>query len=215
MGDPRLRATKRLRYLLPKWNHVRSSLRGRQWVRYLRCRPTKLQRVPRNLDGRHCQAVSMDLYNHHELSQHQRRCCSCTMRVSSYISLLPRALDNSTSLHPHSTLTLPHSGGTDGTTCGEHWTSKSVYDGSSGVGQQMSALSVIQCTLLNFAPALVTNLTGGTSQGNPAAGTSSQDSADPTAILPPTNADRAGAGILTALLLVFTVGGVGFMVTGI
>jgi mannan endo-1,6-alpha-mannosidase len=78
----------------------------------------------------------------------------------------------------------------------------------------MSALSVIQATLVNFAPTLLTNTTGGTSQGNPSAGTSLQDSADPLAVLPPTNADRAGAGILTALLLVCTVAGVGFMVTG-
>lgn len=39
-------------------------------------------------------------------------------------------------------------GGTSGITCGEHWTNNGVYDGTSGVGQQMSALSVIQvCTL--------------------------------------------------------------------
>lgn len=35
-------------------------------------------------------------------------------------------------------------GGTDGVTCGEHWTTNSTYDGNYGLGQQMSALSVIQ-----------------------------------------------------------------------
>ena len=45
-------------------------------------------------------------------------------------------------------------GGTDGTTCGEHWTANSTWDGSYGLGQQMSALSVIQvCSFLpSFAP---------------------------------------------------------------
>jgi mannan endo-1,6-alpha-mannosidase len=104
-------------------------------------------------------------------------------------------------------------GGTDGTTCGEHWTDKSTYDGIYGLGQQMSALSVIQSNLITQAPELVTNDTGGTSVGNAAAGSgSSGDSA--TVITPATGADRAGAGILTALLLAGVLGGVFFMVTG-
>jgi mannan endo-1,6-alpha-mannosidase len=78
----------------------------------------------------------------------------------------------------------------------------------------MSALSVIQVTLLNFnAPPLLTNTTGGTSAGNPAAGT--QQNSDPTAIVPATKGDKAAAGFLTALVLVATVGTIGFMVTGV
>jgi mannan endo-1,6-alpha-mannosidase len=77
----------------------------------------------------------------------------------------------------------------------------------------MSALSVIQSNLITQAPELVTNDTGGTSVGNAAAGSgSSGDSA--TVITPATGADRAGAGILTALLLAGVLGGVFFMVTG-
>ena len=56
-------------------------------------------------------------------------------------------------------------------TCGEHWTAGSVWDGTYGVGQQMSALSVVQSNLINESVELVTNTTGGTSQGNAAAGT--------------------------------------------
>lgn len=105
-------------------------------------------------------------------------------------------------------------GGTDGVTCGEHWTAKSTWDGTYGVGQQMSALSVIQGLLIESAPALVTNTTGGTSVGNNAAGSKSSVSADGLTSKPVTGADKAGAGILTAVILCAVVGGIGFMVAG-
>lgn len=108
---------------------------------------------------------------------------------------------------------LQCSGGTDGTTCGEHWTENATYDGNTGLGQEMSALSVIQANLITQAPELVTNATGGTSVGNSAAGSGSS-STSPTVITAATGADRAGAGILTALLIAGVLGGVGFMVTG-
>ena len=106
-------------------------------------------------------------------------------------------------------------GGTNGVTCGEHWTAGSTWDGTYGVGQQMSALSVIQANLITEAPELVTNSTGGTSKGNAAAGTTST-STDSTGnvITPATGADKAGAGILTALVLFGLLGGVGFLVVG-
>jgi mannan endo-1,6-alpha-mannosidase len=105
-------------------------------------------------------------------------------------------------------------GGTSGTTCGEHWTEGSTYDSTYGVGQQMSALSVVQSNLIDDAAELVTNTTGGTSQGNAAAGTSSSTSDSETVITPATGGDKAGAGILTALMLCGLLGGVGFMVSG-
>jgi mannan endo-1,6-alpha-mannosidase len=104
-------------------------------------------------------------------------------------------------------------GGTDGVTCGEHWTAGSTWDGTYGVGQQMSALSVVQSLLIDEAPDLVTNSTGGTSKGNSAAGGSSTDSSG-VVEKPVTTGDKAGAGILTALVLCGVVGGIGFMVVG-
>lgn len=95
-------------------------------------------------------------------------------------------------------------------TCGEHWYQS--YDGLYGLGQQMSALSVVQSMLIDEAPALVTNSTGGTSQGNVNAG--SQSSSSSEVITPATSGDRAGAGILTALVISGLLGGVGMMVTG-
>ena len=75
----------------------------------------------------------------------------------------------------------------------------------------MAAMSVIFTNLLpleSVAPPL-TNLTGGTSSGNPNAG--SQSVADPEAIKPATGADRAGAGIVTTLILVGATGMFGWM----
>lgn len=104
------------------------------------------------------------------------------------------------------------SGGDGGTTCGEHWYQGS-YDGLYGLGQQMSALSVVQSMLIDEAPALVTNSTGGTSKGNADAG-SGKDSSTAVVITPATSGDRAGAGILTAVIIAGCIGGVGFMVIG-
>ena len=56
-------------------------------------------------------------------------------------------------------------GGTDGVTCGSKWT-LSTYDGSYGVGQQMSALEVIQANLISQVAGPLTNTTGGTSTGD-------------------------------------------------
>ena len=103
-------------------------------------------------------------------------------------------------------------GGTDGVTCGEHWTHNTTNDGTSGVGQQMSALSVIQSLLIDQAVQLVTNNTGGTSVGNAAAGSGSSSSTDGTVITPATTADRAGAAIMTALVLCGVLGGTAFLI---
>lgn len=61
---------------------------------------------------------------------------------------------------------LACSGGTDGVTCGSKWYN-GTYDGLYGVGQQMSALEVIQSTLIQQVSGPVTNSTGGTSKGDP------------------------------------------------
>jgi mannan endo-1,6-alpha-mannosidase len=77
----------------------------------------------------------------------------------------------------------------------------------------MSALSVVQSLLIDNAPALVTNGSGGTSQGNSAAGGKS-DAGGEVEVSVVTGRDRAGAGILTAVMVCGVLGGVGFMVTG-
>jgi len=108
---------------------------------------------------------------------------------------------------------LQCNGGTNGRMCGLSWSKRADWDGTSGVGQQMAAMSVIFVNMLSLqsiAPPL-TNQTGGTSVGNPNAG--SQSVKDPVAIVPATTADRAGAGITTTLILACATGMFGWMCT--
>ena len=106
-------------------------------------------------------------------------------------------------------------GGSDGMTCGMRW-NQTVWDGSYGVGQQMSALSAVQANMLTVANLSVplTAHTGGTSQGNPSAGggESTVGTLPDYLTRPITTGDKAGAGILTVLMLGLTMGGAGWMV---
>ena len=87
----------------------------------------------------------------------------------------------------------------------------STWDKSSGVGQQMSALEVIQANLVSNATGPLTNGTGGTSQGNPSAGTGGTQ--DPTLPKNPiTGKDRVGAGFLTTFVVVSLLGGVWWII---
>ena len=104
-------------------------------------------------------------------------------------------------------------GGTDGTTCGLKWVDNSTYDGSAGVGQQMCALEIIGALLVQDSASPVSSSSGGTSQGDASAGTGGDtDAAAPTRAI--TTADRAGAGILTALVCAGAVGGSYWLLTG-
>jgi hypothetical protein len=95
------------------------------------------------------------------------------------------------------------SGGDNVRTCGLKWQSGATWDGSSGVGQEMAALEVIQSNLIAQSKGPVTNTTGGTSKGNYAAGTATSSI---ITITPATEADRVGAGFVTAVVLACFVG---------
>ncbi|KAI0880701.1 glycoside hydrolase family 76 protein [Annulohypoxylon maeteangense] len=88
-------------------------------------------------------------------------------------------------------------GGANGRQCGFHWTT-GVYDGKTGAGQQMNVLGALSSLLVNDAKVPVTNSTGGTSIGDPNAGSNSPSLPEAAPI---TVGDRAGAGIVTALVL--------------
>ncbi|KAI0491108.1 glycoside hydrolase family 76 protein [Xylaria cf. heliscus] len=98
--------------------------------------------------------------------------------------------------------------GDPGTACGFKWTEKQNFDGLVGVGEQMSALSAIQYTLVKKAEVAkipVTASTGGTSLGNVNAG-ASVDSKLPE--LPTiTTAERVAAGFATTAILFSVLGG--------
>lgn len=105
-------------------------------------------------------------------------------------------------------------GGAAGATCGTKWTTGS-YDGSTGVGQQMSALEALGSLLVQQSAPPVTEKSGGTSHGDNSAGTTGDTSS--TTGQPPmreiTAGDKAGAGILTALIIVGMLGGTWWMVS--
>ncbi|THW12326.1 family 76 glycoside hydrolase [Aureobasidium pullulans] len=99
------------------------------------------------------------------------------------------------------------SGGEFGRHCGREWNS-TVWDGTSGVGEQMSALAIIQAMMLDTTElaAPVGATTGGTSKGDPSAGTGTSGTTGSNG-MPAVNTDKittgdkAGAGILTAVVL--------------
>ncbi|KAL2393304.1 Mannan endo-1,6-alpha-mannosidase DCW1 [Exophiala dermatitidis] len=97
-------------------------------------------------------------------------------------------------------------GGSNGTSCGLKWTTGS-FDGSTGVGEQMSALEVIQSNLIDITSGPVTETTGGTSKGDPDAGTSSDIGPSDLNQEEVTTTDKAGAAIMTVLISFFVVGG--------
>lgn len=102
-------------------------------------------------------------------------------------------------------------GGPDGNSCGLQWTT-GAFDGSLGVGEQMSVLEVVQSLLTQTVPGPASANNGGTSKGNPGAGTGGTA---PTGIQTGTitTADKAGAGILTILVVFAFVGGLWWMIT--
>lgn len=103
-------------------------------------------------------------------------------------------------------------GGDSGRACGFQWSS-GVYD-TTGAGQEMNVLGAVSSLLVDMgASAPVTNSTGGTSVGNNNAGSSSDNFLGATT--PATPGDKAGASILTILILVSAVGTFGWMSTGV
>ena len=96
--------------------------------------------------------------------------------------------------------------GTTGTQCGLRW-STGTNDGSLGVGEQMAALEVVQSNLVDKSPGWASAVKGtGTSEGNVNAGGSNKTKTDGLVIGETTTADRAGAGILTALVVLGVIG---------
>lgn len=92
------------------------------------------------------------------------------------------------------------SGGSDGHTCGLDW-SNTTWDGYYGLGEQMSALEALQNRLVWTKEGPLTVDTGATSTGNGSAGTTTSSTTTSANSLTIKGKDRAGAGILTAVIL--------------
>jgi mannan endo-1,6-alpha-mannosidase len=120
---------------------------------------------------------------------------------------------------------LQCSGGASKTLCGQKWFQGATWDGTTGVGQQMSALEAIQTNMM-FLPEFdedtghggsgnssqplkgpVTANTGGTSVGDPNAGTQPSMWDGMPILTPINNGDKAGAAILTILAISLICGG--------
>lgn len=108
------------------------------------------------------------------------------------------------------------SGKTAGTTCGIEWNS-TTWDGTMGIGQQMSALQAVGAIMIDLADLNppYTLKTGGTSKSDPNAGSSSSSSdGSYDTSKPITAGDKAGASILTITVVGLTLFGAYWMVGG-
>ncbi|KAH9875300.1 hypothetical protein J1614_004792 [Plenodomus biglobosus] len=101
-------------------------------------------------------------------------------------------------------------GGPDGTSCGLRWIDNGVNDGSFGVGEQMAALEIVQSLLYPTVGGPATAQAGGISVSDPTAGSDVPQS--PITFNNVTTGDKAGASILTLLVLVSILVGAWWMV---
>ena len=98
-------------------------------------------------------------------------------------------------------------------TCGVQWY-RSTWDGWMGMEEQISATKVFIANLINFnKTAPVTSTTGGNSTSNPTAGEDDTDGSNQMRTTT-TTADKAGAGIVTAVFLAGWIGLMTFMMLG-
>lgn len=97
-------------------------------------------------------------------------------------------------------------GGTDGHTCGLDWT-KGTNDGYYGLGEQMCALEVMQNLLIHDRPAPYRANNGGTSTGDANAGMNTTSTNVLQNDLNIKTSDRAGAAVITAVILMVVLGG--------
>lgn len=100
------------------------------------------------------------------------------------------------------------SGGSDNK-CGLRWTKGFNYDGKTGIGEQMSALEVIQSTLARAKDVPVSKDTGGTSTGNDPSTEEKKDTNINTRDM--TTGDKAGAGVLIAMFVLTPIGALVFL----
>lgn len=136
---------------------------------------------------------------------------SCTTDMLSFKGYLHRWLAQVARVAPHTEASIMPllqssteaaikqcTGGDNGRQCGFQWSS-GVFDGKVGVGETMNVMSAVTSLLVNQVDGPVTNSTGGTSKGDPNAGSDSHNFS--LEFPPATTADKAGAGIITFLLL--------------
>lgn len=103
-------------------------------------------------------------------------------------------------------------GGDTGRACGFKWAS-GKFDGNVGAGQTMNVMSAVSALLTQKVATPVTSSTGGTSKGDTSGGQHGDDFQMHNR--PLKTADRAGAGILTFVILAAACGMFGWMSLGV
>ena len=118
-------------------------------------------------------------------------------------TLMPHLATSATAAAKTCTAASAHGAGSYA--CGlKWWADGNANDGQIGVGQQMTALNTIAVLNAPRVPPPYSQNTGGDSKGDAGLGTGSVDDDIPQLHKnPPTTGDRAGAAILTILVLVF------------
>jgi mannan endo-1,6-alpha-mannosidase len=96
-------------------------------------------------------------------------------------------------------------GGDNGRMCGMKWNTKK-WDNTTGVGQQMAAMEVVLANTIQRSRAPVTDSDGGTSVGDPGAGSADIGRKD-RAFPPVSAAEKAGAYMLTVLTIFGLIAG--------
>jgi mannan endo-1,6-alpha-mannosidase len=103
-------------------------------------------------------------------------------------------------------------GGDTGTFCGFKWSS-GKYDGTTGVGEQMGVLELLSGLLVADVSGPLTSSTGGSSEGNSAAGTGDDETSTEMPTMHIDGGDTAGAAILTIILVSLIAGAVYMMIS--
>ncbi|KAM0276040.1 hypothetical protein ACHAQH_007166 [Verticillium albo-atrum] len=100
-------------------------------------------------------------------------------------------------------------GGSNGQMCGLKWTEKGKWDGLQGVGPQMMAMQAALSNIVASRPDPVTQASGGTSAGDPAAGGEDIGRTEPASngSKPVNGGDKAGAAIITIIFVAALIAG--------
>ncbi|EPY49582.1 mannan endo-1,6-alpha-mannosidase [Schizosaccharomyces cryophilus OY26] len=145
---------------------------------------------------------------------------SCNYDQTAFKGMLARYLSYTMQLAPYTSETIMSylhasakaaakacSGGYDAVTCGNRWTwNNGTWDNNYGLGEQLSALEVIQSVLTPQYTTLLSLDTGARSKSNPSAG---QDTQVNYSVPAATKSDKGWAGFLTAffslIFLLFSI----------
>ncbi|KAE8376056.1 glycosyl hydrolase family 76-domain-containing protein [Aspergillus bertholletiae] len=105
--------------------------------------------------------------------------------------------------------------GMSNNTCGVRW-HESKWDGWVGMEEQISATDILTSVLVTEKKGggPLTSTTGGNSTSDPNAGSGDGSSSDKSQLKPITTGDKAGAGIVTVIIVAIWGGLVGFMMRG-